>query len=63
MFRGGGRRGGFGGRGGMVEDALPHSPGLHFSGAIGLPLCNRMRRSIPNVVRFIPSFNIVFYYT
>jgi hypothetical protein len=31
MFRGGGRcgggrHGGFGGRGGMFEDALPHSP-------------------------------------
>jgi hypothetical protein len=55
--RGGGRRGGFGGRGGMIEDTLPHSSGLHFYGAIGLPLGNRTRGSIPNIVRFIPSFN------
>jgi hypothetical protein len=65
MFRGGGRcgggrHGGFGGRGGMFEDALPHSPWLHFYGAIGLPLGYRTRGSIPNVVRFIPSFNIFF---
>jgi hypothetical protein len=51
MFRGGGhpgggRRGGFGGRGGMVEDALPHSSGLHFYGTIGLPFGNRTCGSI-----------------
>jgi hypothetical protein len=65
MFLGGGRRGGFGCCGGMFEDALLHSPGLHFYGygAIGLPLGNRKRGSIPNIVRFIPSFNIYFYYT
>jgi hypothetical protein len=40
MFRGGGRRGGFGGHGGMIEDALPHSPGFYLYGAIGLPLGN-----------------------
>ena len=33
MFRGGGRRGG-GCR--MFEDVLPHSPGVHFYGAVGL---------------------------
>jgi hypothetical protein len=59
-YRGGGRHGGFGGRGGMVEDALPHSPRLHFYGAIGLPFGNRTRGSIPNVVRFIPFVNIFF---
>ena len=57
MFRGGGHRGG-GCR--MFEDVLPHSPGVHFYGAVGLPFGNRTRGSIPNTVIFFPSFNIFF---
>ena len=57
MFRCCGRRGG-GCR--MFEDVLPHSLGDHFYGAVGLPLGNRTRGSIPKIVILFSSFNIFF---
>ncbi|PVH64090.1 hypothetical protein PAHAL_2G181800 [Panicum hallii] len=56
--RGGGRRGGFGGRGGMIEDTLPHSSGLHFYGAIGLPLGNRTHFTLMAPGDAIPMVSI-----
>jgi hypothetical protein len=58
--RAGGRRSGFGGRGGMFEDVLPQHLGLHFYGAVGLPLDDRMRKAVPNIIIFFPSFHIFF---
>ena len=49
MFRGGGRDGGRG----LMDDRDAQQLGIHFHEAIALPLGDRTRRSIPNVVSFI----------
>ena len=56
MFRGGGRGGSHGrGRGGgrsFMDDVVVQQPGIHFHQEVGLPLGDRTRGSIPNVVSF-----------
>ena len=53
MFCGGGHcRGRDGGRA-LMDDVGAQQPGIHFHQEVGLPLGDRMRGSIPNVVSFI----------
>jgi len=56
MFRGGGHGGGRGrGRGGgrtLMDDFVSQQPGIHFHQEVDLPLGDRTRGSIPNVVSF-----------
>ena len=45
-----------GGRGGgcaLMDDFVAQQPGIHFHQNVDLPLGDRTRRSIPNVVSFI----------
>ena len=56
MFRGGGS-----GRGrGLMDDGDAQQPGIHFHQPIALPLGDRTRGSIPNIVSFVCYFHIVF---
>ena len=56
MFRGGGRGDGRGrGHGGgrsLMDDVVVQQPGIHFHQEVDLPLGDRTRGSIPNVVSF-----------
>ena len=56
MFRGGGRgRGHCRGHGGgrvLMDDFVAQQPGIHFHQEVDLPLGDRTRGSIPNVVSF-----------
>ncbi|KAG2571465.1 hypothetical protein PVAP13_7KG109155 [Panicum virgatum] len=63
MFRGGGRGGGRGrGRGGgraLMDDVDAQQLGIHFHQEVGLPLGNRTRRSIPNILVLEPDIKRV----
>ena len=64
MFHGGGGRGGSRGRGRgggrtLMDDFVSQQPGIHFHQEVDLPLGDRTRGSIPNVVTFICYFHIV----
>ena len=51
MFCGGGHGRGRGGGRALMDDV--QQPGIHFHQEVGLPLGDRTRGSIPNVVSFI----------
>ena len=53
MFRGGGCGGSRGGGRVFMDDVDAQQPGIHFYQEVGLPLGDRTRGSIPNVVSFI----------
>ena len=53
MFRGGGRGRGCGGGRVLMDDFVAQQPGIHFHQEVDLPLGDRTRGSIPNVVSFI----------
>jgi len=53
MFRGGGRGRGRGGGRALMDDGDAQQPGIHFHQEVGLPLGDRTRGTIPNVVSFI----------
>ena len=59
MFRGCGRGGSHGRGRGLMDDRDAQQLGIHFHEAIALPLGDRTRGSIPNVVSFICYFHIV----
>ena len=52
MFRGGGRGRGCGCGRMLMDDFVAQQPGIHFYQEVGLPLGDRTRGSIPNVVSF-----------
>ena len=52
MFRGGGRGRGCGGGRTLMDDFVAQQPGIHFHQEVDLPLGDRTRGSIPNVVSF-----------
>ena len=53
MFRGGSHGGGRGSGRVLMDDADAQQPGIHFHQEVDLPLGDRRRGSIPNVVSFI----------
>ena len=56
MFRGGGRGRGCSGGHTLMDDFVPQQPGIHFHQEVDLPLGDRTRGSIPNVVNSFVSF-------
>ena len=52
MFRGGGRGRGRGGGRTLMDDFVSQQQGIHFHQKVDLPLGDRTRGSIPNVVSF-----------
>ena len=53
MFHGGSRGRGRGGGRALMDDVDAQQPGIHFYQEVGLPLGDRTRGTIPNVVSFI----------
>ena len=53
MFRGGSRGWGRGGGCVLMDDFVAQQPGINFHQEVDLPLGDRTRGSIPNVVSFI----------
>jgi len=56
MFCGGGRGRGRGGGPALMDDFVAQQPGIHFHQEVDLPLGDRTRGSIPNVVNSFVSF-------
>ena len=53
MFRGGSHGGGRGSGRVLIDNFVAQQPGIHFHQEVDLPLGDRTRGSIPNVVSFI----------
>ena len=59
MFRGGGHGGGRGRGRGSMHDCDAQQLGIHFHEVVSLPLSDRTRGSVSNVVSFVCYFHIV----